>query len=588
MAKPAVVKVVADAKSHDRTIENSARLLNNFGKNGISSLTSLAGAWGKLVPAIGAAVGAQELFSKALNSSQALGDTYNNTMGALSTTVDTFFSSLTSGDWSAFNQGISNVISKAYEAQVALDQLGNSVMSLGVVNARENLELQQQLTILRSAKKGSDEYNAALKAAQESVDRMNAATGVVQSDQWNAMRNQIASWSSLDAGSIQFDWVLDAQTLDASADRDALKKKAQDDVRIYNEELKKLNGEFYETKQVFSLDPADSVQGLKNGKTQEEYNRRVAELNALYGKSIVQVTLLDRKNDESLRGINDLTTAYYGNAAAIESKRTMLARLSKETATPTGGNGGNTERQRLDAQIQQSMLEQASNMDFWQLIQDNLDSRPFEIEVAVAPIDEESDLAETLNAQFQDTRALERYNQRVAELNEQMKMTAVTSMADAFQSLGGAIGGAAGNVLSLVGAMAQQVVQGVTTIASLQAQAAAAAADATAQTADASAKTLNAHAMIPFVGVAMGIGMVSSIIATLQNLPKFAQGAYADRPTLGIFGEAGPELVLPERKLDEAFERHQYGGIGGRVKFEIGERALTGWLDARDNRQKYN
>lgn len=124
--------------------------------------------------------------------------------------------------------------------------------------------------------------------------------------------------------------------------------------------------------------------------------------------------------------------------------------------------------------------------------------------------------------------------------------------------------------------------------AALEAEATAAGIDATAQVADASAKTLNAHAMIPFVGVAMGIGMVSSIIATLQNLPKFAQGAYADRPTLGIFGEAGPELVLPERKLDEAFERHQYGGIGGRVKFEIGERALTGWLDARDNRQKYN
>ena len=174
------------------------------------------------------------------------------------------------------------------------------------------------------------------------------------------------------------------------------------------------------------------------------------------------------------------------------------------------------------------------------------------------------------------------------EFNRGVMIEGVQALAGAFDTLGNSIGGTTGGILTLVGTMAQQIAQGVATIASLKAQSAAYKQNAGDAMADAAAKTFAAHAGIPFVGVAMGVGMVASMIAMIQSLPQFAEGAYADRPTLGIFGEKGPELVVPERKLDEAFERNaDKMGVSGQVQFKIDGRDLVGVLEAESNRQKF-
>lgn len=168
---------------------------------------------------------------------------------------------------------------------------------------------------------------------------------------------------------------------------------------------------------------------------------------------------------------------------------------------------------------------------------------------------------------------------RIADFKSDTMTEGIYQLSDAFQTLGNTVGGAAGNVLSLAGAMAQQVVSGMTTIATLKAEQASHMANiaalraealarhdhATVTALDAAAGALAAHSSIPFVGVAMGVGMVASLISTLSSMPKFAEGAYVNRPTVGLFGEAGPEFVLPEKKLDEAFQRN---GSAGNIQVE--------------------
>ena len=191
---------------------------------------------------------------------------------------------------------------------------------------------------------------------------------------------------------------------------------------------------------------------------------------------------------------------------------------------------------------------------------------------------------EATNAAREELRVL----QELDAFQKDMAQESVMQLAGAFQSLGEAIGGTAGNIVSLVGTMAAQVAQGVATIASLHLQAAAYAVEAQKAGQAAAAKAMEAHSWIPFVGIAMGVGMVASMIAAIKSVPEFAEGAYADRPTLGIFGEKGPELVVPEKKLDEAFERNaDKMGIGGRVRFEIDGRKLVGVLEAENNRNNW-
>jgi phage-related protein len=58
-----------------------------------------------------------------------------------------------------------------------------------------------------------------------------------------------------------------------------------------------------------------------------------------------------------------------------------------------------------------------------------------------------------------------------------------------------------------------------------------------------------------------GIGKVGGFTLGLPDLPMLARGAYITRPTLGVIGEAGPELVLPERRLEAILKAA--GGRGG-------------------------
>jgi hypothetical protein len=53
----------------------------------------------------------------------------------------------------------------------------------------------------------------------------------------------------------------------------------------------------------------------------------------------------------------------------------------------------------------------------------------------------------------------------------------------------------------------------------------------------------------PFVAFAAGIIAVATGAAIKASLPKFAEGGVVNKATLGIFGEAGPEAVIPLKKL---------------------------------------
>lgn len=118
-------------------------------------------------------------------------------------------------------------------------------------------------------------------------------------------------------------------------------------------------------------------------------------------------------------------------------------------------------------------------------------------------------------------------------------------------------------------------------VAAAEAQAAAEGAKATAATTSAAAETMSAHAGIPFVGIAIAAALVATMVGVLLSLPKFANGAIAYGPTLGLFGEyAGaannPEVVAPLNKLRELIGSD--GAGFGEVKFVIKGRQLEGIL----------
>lgn len=82
-----------------------------------------------------------------------------------------------------------------------------------------------------------------------------------------------------------------------------------------------------------------------------------------------------------------------------------------------------------------------------------------------------------------------------------------------------------------------------------------AAADATAAQVSAAAQMFEANSGIPIIGAAIAAAEVALMeitmagVATASAIPKHAEGGRFTRATLGIFGEAGPELAAPEMKF---------------------------------------
>ena len=134
---------------------------------------------------------------------------------------------------------------------------------------------------------------------------------------------------------------------------------------------------------------------------------------------------------------------------------------------------------------------------------------------------------------------------------------------------------------TIVNAQAVQT-EAQTTIAAATAKTAANKAEATTNVAGAAAKTFNAHAAIPWVGIAAAAALTGVMIATMASLPKFAEGGIAYGPTFGLFGEyAGashnPEVVAPLDRLRSLIAPQESSG-GGSVRFRIEGRDLVGVL----------
>lgn len=79
----------------------------------------------------------------------------------------------------------------------------------------------------------------------------------------------------------------------------------------------------------------------------------------------------------------------------------------------------------------------------------------------------------------------------------------------------------------------------------------------------------------PISGIITGIGLIALGNILERSLPKFAEGGIVNKATLGVFGEAGPEAVVPLNKLPDIIAR---SGVGGAQQVEVVGRLSGGDL----------
>ena len=159
-----------------------------------------------------------------------------------------------------------------------------------------------------------------------------------------------------------------------------------------------------------------------------------------------------------------------------------------------------------------------------------------------------------------------KYLDELAKLNQSMTDLAYSGINDLAVGLGESIGAMAtgqGNLQTLASTMLGTIGGVLEQLGKLAIQTGVALLSIKV-----ALKSLN-----PAVAIAGGIALVAlaSVVkskasslgeAGQASLPAFANGGLVTSPTLGLFGEAGPEALIPKKRLDSLLARAESGGTG--------------------------
>lgn len=143
-----VTRLLLNSSQFDNNIRQSTQQVQQFQQVGRNITATI----GRFAGVLGIAMTAGEAFNAAVNSSREAQQDWNTVVGTAKTTVDNFFSSLYSGDWTVFKNGILNAIGLAKRYTEALS---NAKMAMAIGESKaDRLEAERNNYEYLITKKG--------------------------------------------------------------------------------------------------------------------------------------------------------------------------------------------------------------------------------------------------------------------------------------------------------------------------------------------------------------------------------------------------------------------------------------------------
>lgn len=326
-----------DSSGYSNGLEKAQKSLDKYiDKNmSLSSVMSSAAATiGKVAGVVGLAMGAQEAFDRVMRGSQTTSDEYDRVMRSVNTTIDTFFTAISTGDFTAFNLGLSSIIEKARAANDALDQLGNTTMSYGYFNAKNQADFAEQIAILRDGNATQEAKDVAKKRIDEILKDQREITDQYAKRSMEAISAMVVEGNSLNASQISRERIDEVLRLDVQSSGDEekknLAKRYQEYVRVYNSLKKK-----YTTSTTMSTSAGVITQEVVDT---EKLERAMQNVNNKYLDAITYNEVLVKKNDDWLKNLIAISN---GADNAERSLAGMVKTYNRAAGSGNGGNGGN-------------------------------------------------------------------------------------------------------------------------------------------------------------------------------------------------------------------------------------------------------
>ena len=552
-------KLLLNSKDFDKNIKKSKQQVSDFERAGQQMGSKLVGAFGQLAGAMLAIKGAGDAFKAVINSSQAIGDAYASTMATAKTVTDNFIYSLANADFSTFNSGLDDMISKAREAYAAMDQLGNTKMAVSYQQTTLGADYSTYITNARDKELSIEERQAWLDKADKAIEGLKEGQQTLRRDAVEAIKKKLAAESGVDKSFITEDAVQRALLLDTRLTNIEEREKLMSDYQALMDKVKAIDKQ--------SAADAQSAQGAGGGwkeifqnlgkskssiettpvDVQKYYDWAKEEKQKLYEENaelLVAYTLLGRDADAVLQEAYDIMAS----ASVAQSQVASMERTHNKVADSLKKEA---EAARDAAQAMQEYQQMLSAVNYGSVSTgiapgtSPMGAAPAplaDLPKGIAMLDESSLPAISFGSDEQTDTFM---------TNIDTMTSGVDTLNSAFSALGGVIGEDNAKTMSFI----ETTLNATQAIIQFAAQTAAEIAirkkNKAEAVGEAAAKTMSAHASIPFAGIAAGIAAVSAIIATIQSIPKFADGGIVTSATLGVFGEAGPEAVMPLDKLND-------------------------------------
>ena len=323
MANNLVSKLGVDPSKYVSGMDQARKSLDSFQKQNLSNKAAMKEVTSVLTKYVSVAAlvkGAQEVLTRTMQGSQTTADGWAATVDGCKNAVDTFFTALSKGDFSSFAQGLDVIISKGRAASVAMDQLGNTIMSFNYLSASNNAAFAQSLLTIRDTKATASERGAAIKTAEDELKFMTDLVAGKQATLYNAIAAVSTKKSPLAANQFKFEDIKAISLLDAFADVPEKLREYGLETKDYYLNLAKEYAEKIKAAQpqyeTYDGNLARSEQGRaqiaeiekRNAEKRAAFNAYNEQLKEQYLFALEVQALLEDIKDEDLQNIFNLYT----------------------------------------------------------------------------------------------------------------------------------------------------------------------------------------------------------------------------------------------------------------------------------------
>jgi hypothetical protein len=139
-------------------------------------LQKMSGQIMKFAGTFGLAVGASEVFRKAINSNQLSADLLGNSLETAKTSVNMFFNSLITGDWDTFRKGIFSTIKDIHGLSQTLDDVADRKLSFEYIKAQDLARIAEFETIARDKSLPDEQRKEAAENMKKVVQGLRETT----------------------------------------------------------------------------------------------------------------------------------------------------------------------------------------------------------------------------------------------------------------------------------------------------------------------------------------------------------------------------------------------------------------------------